>query len=132
MECSQSKDYQAVSVWMLPFDFCCFGIQCLIHDNNYFFQIQHFSDLERISLTVFISVAGAFIVGRYPTMSFVISSSLRAWMLKPVHPGIFWLTQSVFRECSQRKFFLSASLLWACSSSVTPPVLSDWGPTLSP
>ena len=90
------------------------------------------SDLQRISLTVFISVAGAFIVGRYPTMSFVISSSSRAWMLKPVHPGIFWLMQSVFCESSQRKFFLSASLLWSFSSSVAPPVLSDCGPTLSP
>ena len=34
---------------MLPFDFCCFGIQCLIHDNNYFFQIQHFSNFIRLA-----------------------------------------------------------------------------------
>ena len=57
-----------------------------------------------------IEVAGALIVGRYPTRSWTTISSLLRIMLNPVQLGIIWLAAHFNLNKIQRKFFCLPSV----------------------
>ena len=84
----------------------------------------------KTSWTVDMLVAGALIVGRYTTLSWRTSTSLRTDILKPVDPLTFCLASACSRTKTHRRFFLRAFSVayW----QVTSTNLLERGPQRSP